>query len=216
MFVIACPSSFYLCLVSFRRRRFFFSFSILSLSLSLRRWGTPNPVFGLGFPLCSLHPGHELSDFDPYICPPHTFTKVPLPHLFFFFVARSPSRCFVRVLSCRCWWSGWVSVVVGNRALSLSPSRPSGAFFGLLVWSGAPCRVFSSPCFLVLGGWAGDFCCLLHLENSFLHLGNPGRKGPALLSLPLLHLCLGAVRGKQSLAGSRPLGQADRWQWVGE
>ena len=33
---------------------------VFSLSLFLRCWGTPNPFWGLGFPLCSLRPGREL------------------------------------------------------------------------------------------------------------------------------------------------------------
>ena len=40
-------------------------------------------------------------------------------------------------------------------------------FFFLLSWWGSPCRVFPPPCFLVLGGWVGDFCCLLRLASFF-------------------------------------------------
>ena len=48
-------------------------------------------------------------------------------------------------------------------------------FFFLLGWWGSPCRVFPPPCFLVLGGWVGDFSYLLRLASFFLlHLGQPG------------------------------------------
>ena len=45
-------------------------------------------------------------------------------------------------------------------------SWPSGVFFFFFwVGWGSSCRVCSSPSFLVLGCWVGDFCYLLHLAS---------------------------------------------------
>ena len=70
----------------------------LSLSLSLRRWGTPN-LFGLGFPLC-FSILDTLLAIDPYIVP-YTYPQVTLPLLFFFFCRRS------RWVVGGVWFPGW-------------------------------------------------------------------------------------------------------------
>ena len=83
MFV--CPLSFFGCLecssaTFFSLSFFFFS---LSLSLSLRRWGNPNPVWGLGFPLCSLLPGRGLR-LQPVLRAQHLHLGfAPAPAFFF-------------------------------------------------------------------------------------------------------------------------------------
>ena len=54
-------------------------------------------------------------------------------------------------------------------------SWPSGVFFFFSGLVGFPLPCFPPPCFLVLGGWVGVFCCLLRLASFFLlHLGQPG------------------------------------------
>ena len=45
-------------------------------------------------------------------------------------------------------------------------SWPSGVF--PLGWWGSPCCVFSSPRFLVLGGWVGFFCLFLRFLLVFV------------------------------------------------
>ena len=93
---------------------------VLSLSLSLRRWGTPN-LFGLGFPLCFFNLD-TLSALDPYVFL-FTYTQA-LPRTCFFFSFRRrrsfPVRCLlVLVLSVSvflvdvfffCLWSLFSSV----------------------------------------------------------------------------------------------------------
>ena len=85
------PLSFFS--VWFVRRRSF------SFFLSLRRWGNPNPVWGLGFPLCSLLAGRGLRLPFPKASPPH------LPFFFFSFVV--VVRGYVG------GWSGFVCFLVG-------------------------------------------------------------------------------------------------------
>ena len=102
---------------------------------------------------------------------PHTSRSPPPP--VFFFVRRRRSfsvRCFL--VSCLVGVGGLggcflslVLVLVGWLHCLCFLFWPRGAFFFLLGWWGSPCRVFSSPCFLVLGGWVGDFCILLHLAS---------------------------------------------------
>ena len=73
-----------------RRRRFY-----LCLPFSLRCWGNPNPLRGLGFPLCFFFVA-TLSDLDPFILI-RTFSEVRLQPLFFFFFSRRRRRSLV-------WW----------------------------------------------------------------------------------------------------------------
>ena len=82
----------------------------LSFSLSLRRWGNPSPVWGLGFPLCSLLLGRALRVYDPYSLLLF-FTKVPAPALVFFsFFSSALARVFLGMCVGRCLRScsvGW-------------------------------------------------------------------------------------------------------------
>ena len=76
--------------------------------LFLKRWGNPNPVWGLGFPLCSLLPGHALR--------PRSVRLAPFIHrgiapvrvgFFFFLVGARVGLCFglgFGVLSWLGWW----------------------------------------------------------------------------------------------------------------
>ena len=152
----------------------------LFLSFSLRRWGNPNPVWGLGFPLCSLHPGRELR-LLPVLRAPQLPQGIAPRLFFFFFVARSPSRCFSRVLSCLVGVGGhggcllWSVMVL--RCLCFL-SRPSGAFFFLLGWWGSPCRVFLPPFFLVLA--------LCWVSPCWFPVGGSWVGGGAFFSLPFL------------------------------
>ena len=86
-----CPLSLSLAVSCVRRRCFF-------LSLSLRRWGNPNPFWGLGFPLCLFILDAD-SDFDPYFLL-LTYTKAtPSPCFFFFFFASASFVFLVWVFS---------------------------------------------------------------------------------------------------------------------
>ena len=93
----------------------------------------------------------------------------------------------------------------------------SSVFLGLVAFFffssglvGFPLAVFSPPpCFLVLGGWVRDFCCLLHLASCILHLlflasrGDlvirpatpPAPTAPCLGACHLTRLLLGVVGG---------------------
>ena len=156
------PSSFSVWFVSSA------TFFLSSLSQAL---GNPKPLW-FGVPLVFLHPGHALRP-RPVHLPPHIPQGIaPAPVFFFFFFRVVVARFWFGVfsfLSCRCRWS-WggylVLVLVGLLRCFCVLSWPSGDFFFLLGWWGSPCRVFSSPCFLVRGGWVGDFCCFLHLASS--------------------------------------------------
>ena len=79
-----------------------FADDVCSLSFSFRRWGNPNPFWGLGFPLCSLLPERGLR------LPPVLRAQLihlgsaPAPVLFFFFPRRRRSLV--------CWLVWWRSV----------------------------------------------------------------------------------------------------------
>ena len=77
----------------------------LSLSLSPRRWGNPNPVWGLGFPLCSLLLGQALRVRPVLRAPQVHLGQAPL--LFFCFFFFFPLR---RRRSLVCWSVRWRSV----------------------------------------------------------------------------------------------------------
>ena len=138
---------------------FFFFF----LSLSLRRWGTPN-LFGLGFPLCFFILD-TLSALDPYVFR-FTYTQT-LPRACFFRRRRSfPVRCFL--VSCLVGrWSWWVFflylvlVFVGLLLCLCFLSWPSVAFF--FFWVGGVRLAAFSLCFpLGSRGVGGGFaCCFL-------------------------------------------------------
>ena len=95
-FAVCVPSLFFFCFGLFADDVF------PSFSLSLRRWGNPNPIWGLGFPLWSLRAGRGLR-LQPALRAPH-FPQgfAPAPVFFFF-----PSR---RRRSLVCWLVLWRSV----------------------------------------------------------------------------------------------------------
>ena len=101
----------------FRRRRFSL---VLSLSLSLRRWGNPSPIWGLGFPLCSLLLAVDFV-FNPYSVL-ITYPKAS-PRTCFFFLSSLGCRLGVFLVSCL--GSGWF---LRGRVLV-------GLWFGCLLWS---------------------------------------------------------------------------------
>ena len=141
---------------------FFFS----SLSQAL---GNPKPLW-FGVPLVFLHPGHALRP-RPVHLPPHIPQGIAPAPVFFFF--SSSPLVFGLVFSRSClvgvggfgggtWsWSWSVCCVASVSFLGLVAIS-----FFFWVGGGSPCRVFSSPCFLVRGGWVGDFGCFLHLASS--------------------------------------------------
>ena len=90
---------------------------VLSLSLSLRRWGTPN-LFGLGFPLCFFNLD-TLSALDPYVFL-FTYTQA-LPRTCFFF-------CFFMS-------SSLVPGSVFARPGSVGVGFLGGCFFFFCLWS---------------------------------------------------------------------------------
>ena len=78
---------FSLCGCLVRRRRLL----SLSFSLSLRRWGNPNPSW-FGFPLVFLHRGHDL-----HPRPVHLLAQLPQGHLQLLFFLLRRRRHDVRV-----------------------------------------------------------------------------------------------------------------------
>ena len=149
------------------------TFLSLSLSLSLSGAGETQTPFGVWGSPCDSSTWTRTTSSTRTSSSPHTSRSPPAPVFFFFFASSSFvfGLVFSRFLSCRCWWSWWlflslVLVLVGWLHCLGFLFWPRGAFFFLLGWWGSPCRVFSSPCFLVLGGWVGDFCllCILRLS----------------------------------------------------
>ena len=126
--ICLCPSFF--CLVcSSTPCPLFLS---LSLSLSLRRWGTPN-LFGLGFLLCFFDPD-AISLFDPHL-EDATYTKV---------TSRTCVCVFIFVVVAR-WYGGSQS----GLAWFLSGCWPSPLWFlsfCFLVWSVFACIVCCCEC----------------------------------------------------------------------
>ena len=76
---VCVPLSFFCCLVRSPT-------TFLFLSLSLRRWGNPNPVWGLGFPLCSLPLGRGLR-LRSGLRDPHVHQGRAQPLFLFFFLS---------------------------------------------------------------------------------------------------------------------------------
>ena len=142
-----------------RRRRFY-----LCLPFSLRCWGNPNPLRGLGFPLCFFFVA-TLSDFDPFILI-RTFSEVRLQPLFFFFFS------FFVVVVAR--WSG------GGRLRSCS-----GSFYYVVVGCClSACLVFG----LVGCFFAQHARCIMH---SFPTYGGRGTIIPRPLLLLSSLSCFG-------------------------
>ena len=104
-----------------------FADDVCFLSFSLRRWGNPNPVWGLGFPLCSLLAWTRTSTYNPHSEHLHLHQGVA-PHLLFFFL-------FV--------FSSFVGLLVGIVAGRL---RSCSVFFWFVVvgcCSGSVCSLFA-------------------------------------------------------------------------
>ena len=74
----------------------------LSLSLSLRRWGNPNPVWGLGFPLCSLLAGRGLRHRSGPHAPHFPLGIAPAPVFFFSFASPSFVGLLVGLVAVGC------------------------------------------------------------------------------------------------------------------
>ena len=140
------------------------SATFFSLSLSLRRWGTPN-LFGLGFPLCFFILD-TLSALDPYALLV-TYTQASPRTCFFFFFSSRRRRSFL----VRCFL---VSGLVGVGGLGGWFFRPwswslsggcfvSVSFLGLVALSffwvgGVPLAAFSrppAPVAFLSSGWVG-------------------------------------------------------------
>ena len=102
---VCCPLSlvFGLCVWSRRRRSLF-------LSLSLRRWGNPNPLRGVWGSPCVLSFLDAVYVFNPYVFP-FTYTKAS-PRTCFFFPFLVAAARFLVVVVLGLWW-----------LLSASPSR---------------------------------------------------------------------------------------------
>ena len=84
-----CVPSFFLLLFGTFADDVFVSFF-----LSLRRWGNPNPVWGLGFPLCSLPLGRGLRLRSVPLAQHIHLGIAPAP-VFFFFASSSSLVCWL-------------------------------------------------------------------------------------------------------------------------
>ena len=201
------------------------SATFFSLSLSLRRWGTPN-LFGLGFPLCFFILD-TLSALDPYALLV-TYTQASPRTCFFFF--------FLLVVVARFWFGVFLFLVLSvlvvlvggffvpgpglcrGAALSLFPflalwrflssglvgfplprflvPLPLWRFFPLGGW-GSPCRVFP-----VFSPWF--FPARLHLASSLARWFRIGKPGHPTRNPPGPHRsCTWLVPPRPSPAGSR-------------
>ena len=135
---------------------------LVSFFLSLRRWGNPNPVWGLGFPLCSLPLGRGLRLRSVPLAQHIHLGIAPAP-VFFFSLRRRRRRwsvgwyCGGRLRSCSGFFVLWWWVVVLGLSVpflhcmqdvlgAIRPGQKDETSF-------APCRVATMMFFLgILGG----------------------------------------------------------------